>query len=55
MVSWLSELAVSDSPRSIFYQTLIAGGGQGFFLLGLMTFLAFLAPSASSRLSLRKN
>ena len=35
LVSWLSALAVSDSPRSLFYQTLIALSGQGFFVAGL--------------------
>ena len=32
LVSWLSALAASDSPRSLFYQTLIADSGQGFFV-----------------------
>ena len=31
----LLALAVSDSPRSLFYQTLIAPCGQGFFVAGL--------------------
>ena len=50
LVSWLSALAASDSPRSLFYQTLIAPSGQGFFVPGACHF-----PSVSTTPLLTKS